>query len=101
MAGGGVSRRPYGSGSIVQERGCWYGKWRVGERQVKRRLGPVRPAGSSDGLTRSQAEAVLRRLIGEVKILVPEERITFAQAAGRYLHHVEHVLGRKRSTIRD
>jgi integrase len=96
-----TNKRSYGSGSIVEESGCWYGKWRVGDRQVKRRLGPVRPVGSSEGLTRTQAEATLRRLIGEVKIATPEERTTFQQAADRYVHHLEHVMGRKASTIQD
>ena len=94
-------KRAYGSGSIVEERGSWYGKWRVGDRQVKRRLGPVRPVGSSEGLTRKQAEAALRRKMSEVKILAPEERIDFGQAAERYVHHVEHVLKRKASTVQD
>ena len=96
-----MSRRAYGSGSIVQEGCSWYGKWRVGDRQVKRRLGPVRPVGSSDGITRKQAEAELRRLMGEVKALAPEERITFRTAAERYVHHIERVMGRKRSTVQD
>ncbi len=101
MTGKHAHKRAYGSGSIVAESGCWYGKWRVGDRQVKRRLGPVRPVGSSDGLTRTQAEAALRRLIGEVKVLTPEERTTFQQAADRYVHHLEHVMQRKASTIQD
>jgi Phage integrase, N-terminal SAM-like domain len=94
-------KRAYGSGSIVREGGSWYGKWRVEERQVKRRLGPVRPVGTSEGLTRKQAEAELRRLMGEVKLLVPEQRVTFEQAAERYVQHVEHVLRRKPSTVQD
>jgi len=94
-------KRAYGSGSIVEECGSWYGKWRVGDRQVKRKLGAVRQVGSSDGLTRKQAEAALRRMIREVKILAPEERITFREAAERYVHHVEHVMGRKASTVQD
>jgi integrase len=94
-------RRAYGSGSIVEESGSWYGKWRVGDRQVKRKLGPVRQVGSTEGLTRKQAEAALRRKISEVKILAPEERITFKEAADRYVHHVEHVMGRKASTVQD
>jgi len=61
----------------------------------------VRPAGSSDGLTRKQAEAALRRKMREVKVLAPEERITFCEAAERYVHHVEHVMGRKASTVQD
>jgi hypothetical protein len=88
-------KRAYGSGSIVEERGSWYGKWRIGDRQVKRKLGPVRPVGSSDGFTRKQAEAALRRMMSDVKILAPEERITFGEAAERYVHHVEHVMRRK------
>jgi integrase len=94
-------KRAYGSGSIVEERGSWYGKWRVGDRQIKRKLGPVRPVGSSDGFTRKQAEAALRRMMSEVKILAPEERITFGEAAERYVHHVEHVMRRKASTVQD
>jgi len=94
-------KRAYGSGSIVQEGGSWYGKWRVGQRQVKRRLGPVRPVGTSEGLTRKMTEAELRRLMGEVKLLLPEQRVTFEQAAERYVQHVEHVLRRKPSTVQD
>jgi integrase len=94
-------KRAYGSGSIVEERGSWYGEWRVGDRQVKRRLGPVRPVGTSDGLTRKHAEAELRRMMSEVKVLAPVQRVTFEQAAERYVHHVEHVLRRKPSTVQD
>ncbi|HWY90333.1 MAG TPA: site-specific integrase [Solirubrobacteraceae bacterium] len=94
-------KRAYGSGSIVAERGSWYGKWRVGDRQVKRKLGAIRTPGSSDGITRKQAEAALRRKIGEVKIVAPEERVTFQDTAERYVHHVEYVLKRKASTVQD
>ncbi len=94
-------KRAYGSGSILQEGGSWYGKWRVGDRQVKRRLGPVRPVGTNEGLTRKHAEAELRRLMSEVKLLVPEQRVTFEQAAELYVQHVEHVLRRKPSTVQD
>jgi len=94
-------KRAYGSGSIVAECGSWYGKWRVGDRQVKRKLGGIRTPGSSDGITRKQAEAALRRKISEVKVLAPEERVTFQEAAERYVHHVEHVLKRKTSTVQD
>jgi integrase len=101
MSAGRSAKRAYGSGSIVEEGGSWYGKWRVGERQVKRRLGAVRPAGSSEGFTRKHAEAELRRKMGEVTLLVPEQRVTFEHAATRYVHHVEHVLQRKPSTVQD
>jgi hypothetical protein len=39
--------------------------------------------------------------MGEVRQLAPEERITFQQAAERYIHHVEHVMVRKSSTVKD
>jgi integrase len=97
----GTARRSYGSGSIFEARGAWYGKWRVGDRQVKRKLGPKREPGSRDGLTRKQAEAALRRLMGEVVAIAPEQRLTFQEAGERYLHHVEHVMQRKRATVQD
>jgi integrase len=101
MSRGRANKRDYGSGSIFEECGSWYGKWRVGDRQVKRKLGRVRAAGSTEGLTRKQAEAALRRQMNEVKILAPEERITFREAGERYVHHVEHVMRRKASTVQD
>jgi len=101
MSGSSAAKRAYGSGSLVEHRGAWYGKWRVGDRQVKRKLGPMRPPGSSQGLTRKQAEAALRRLMTEVRVVVPEERMTLTDAGGRFLHHVEHVRRRKASTVQD
>jgi hypothetical protein len=63
-----TTRRPYGAGSLYSRGGVWYAHWRAdGGRQVKRRIGPMRVEGSRDGLTRSQAEAELRRLIAETK----------------------------------
>lgn len=94
-------KRAYGTGSIIAHRGSWYGKWRVGDRQIKRRLGPIRTAGCADGITRKQAEATLRQLITEVKVLTPAERLTFEDVAQRYLHHIEHVMTRKASTVQD
>jgi integrase len=95
------SKRAYGSGSIIQRGGSWYGKWRVGDRQVKRRLGRVRAPGTSEGLTRKQAESALRRVMTEVRAVTPEERVTFEEVAERYLHHLEHVMERKPSTVQD
>lgn len=96
------ARRSYGSGSIVLRRGAYYGKWRVGERQVMRKLGPARRPGSRDGLTRKQAEAQLRRLMQEVRVAPTAfERLTVAETGERYLRHVEHVLERKPTTVAD
>src|SRR5690348_14910546 len=95
------ARRAYGTGSIVTRGDNYYGKWRVGNRQIMRKLGPVRKVGTSTGLTKAQAEARLRKLISETTYVAPEERLPFGEVAGRYIAHVEHVMGRKPSTIRD
>ncbi len=80
-------------------RETWYGKWRVGGTQVKRRIGPKRIRGTRDGLTQTQAEAELRRIMGEVAA-VPNrgERITIEDAA-RALMEQRRAAGRKRSTV--
>lgn len=94
-------RRQYGAGSVLTYRGAWYGKWRIGDRQVKRKLGAKREPGSRDGITRKQAEARLRELMQAVRHAPAEERLTFEQAGSRYLHHLEHVMQRKPSTVAD
>lgn len=71
-ADGQAQRRSYGTGSRYARtdrngRETWYGHWRVNDRQVRRRIGIRRTAGSREGRMRSQARAELRRLIGDVK----------------------------------
>ena len=95
------SKRTYGSGSVIVHRGAWYGRWWIGGRYVKRKLGAIREPGTREGLTRKQAEAALRRQMTEVRVVVPEERMTFREAGDRYLHHLEHVKRRKPSTVQD
>jgi len=94
-------KRTYGSGSVIVHRGAWYGRWWIGTRYVKRKLGAIREPGSREGLTRKQAEMALRRLMTEVRVVVPEERMTYQEAGERYLHHLENVKRRKPSTIQD
>jgi integrase len=99
-----ASRRSYGTGSLIVRtdragRETWYGKWRSHGRQVMRRVGLKRAAGSREGLTRTQAEAKLRQLIAESPGGNPTaERLTLAEVAPRYLRHLE-AKGRKRSTV--
>ena len=101
-----MARRSYGSGSLYVKTDSagaetWYGQWRVRDRQVKRRLGPKRRAGTRDGLTRAQAEAELRRRIAEDVPPPPSElRVTVGEAGQRLLQHLG-TLGRKRSTLMD
>jgi integrase len=94
-------RRPYGSGSLHEHRGAWYGTWWVGPRQVKRKVGAKRRRGTSDGLTRRQAESQLRRMIEATRATRVDERLTLEQAAERYIRHLELVKGNAASTIED
>lgn len=94
------SRRAYGSGSLIEYRGAWYGKWRVDGAQVKRKLGAIRSAANREGLTRPQAERKLREKMAEVRSVAPRERLTIGEAGERYIRHLE-VLGRKPSTLGD
>jgi integrase len=66
-----------------------------------RKLGPARQPGSTYGLTKSQAEAALRRAIEAERCASPvAERLEVEEAGRRYLLHLE-TLGRKRSTLMD
>ena len=96
-----TAKRRYGTGAIIEKNGVYYGKWRAAGKQIMRRLGPVRAPGTRDGLTRTMAEAKLRQLMQEVAYVAPEHRVTFAEVAETYLHHVEVVMERKRSTVQD
>ena len=72
-------KRAYGSGSVIELSGAFYGKWRINGRQVMRKLGPRRRPGTRDGLTRSQAEARLRQLMAQTVVPASPERLTFEQ----------------------
>jgi integrase len=68
-----AKRRSYGTGSLIVRvdragREVWYGKWRANGRQVMRRIAPKRGGAAKDGLTRTQAEGELRRLMDEVRV---------------------------------
>ena len=93
------TRRSYGTGSVSQRGDQWYGRWHADGRRLQRKLGPVRPPGSRDGLTKRQAEARLRRIIEDTAAApVVHERVTIEQAGQRLLVTLE-TLGRKRSTM--
>jgi hypothetical protein len=101
-----VAKRSYGSGSLLvredkRGRETWYAKVRVGGRQSKRAIGPKREPGSRHGLTRSQAEGRLRKLLDELALAPPVlERLTVEEAGARYLAHLT-AIGRRRSTLGD
>jgi len=100
-----VARRQHGQGSLfVREdrrgRETWYAKVRVNGRQVKRVLGPKRPVGTREGLTKTQAEARLSALILELETGPPQpvQRHSVAEVGRAYLAHLTTV-GRRRSTL--
>lgn len=97
-------RRPRGTGSLIVladrlGRETWYAKWRVGGRQVERKLGPKRTPGTADGLTKVQAEAELRRVIAETRAVPgPGPRRTVTDAATELIEW-RRDSGRKTSTL--
>lgn len=101
-----VARRSYGTGSLIVRkdstgRESWHAKVRVGQRQVWRKLGQKRTAGTRVGLTRRQAEARLRALQEELSAAPPiAERLSVTEVGRRYLRHLS-AIGRKRSTLMD
>jgi integrase len=102
----GRPRRARGTGSIIRRRQAsgavvLWGKFSVNAEQRWVRLGVERQPGSKLGLTRTQAEAALRREF-EKAALEPlrHERVDIAEAGQRYIDRLE-ALGRKRTTIAD
>lgn len=99
------SRRSYGTGSLFiradsSGRETWYGKWRADGQQIKRKVGAKRKEGSRDGLTRTQAEAELRRMMAEVK---PPQRVqgdslTIDELTDAYVKHLKRQ-ERKKATV--
>jgi integrase len=102
-----MARRPYGTGSLTTRRDrhgreTWYGSWHVGGRRVRRALGVKRASGTRDGLTRSQAEAELRRRMGEQVLSVRQaERKTVEEVGAIYVEHLRTIKQRKRTTLAD
>lgn len=98
-----MAKRSYGTGQLMvkrdaQGRESWYGRWRVGRRRVNRKLGLKRVTGSREGLTRSQAERQLQRVIDVELRAVADVRMTVGEAGELLIDHLES-LGRKRSTV--
>jgi integrase len=58
-----MSQRGRGTGHLYEKWGSYYGRWRTLDgRNVNRIVGPIRTPGSTDGLTRTQAERAFRQL---------------------------------------
>jgi integrase len=101
-----VAKRSYGTGRlyVVVDRGgraSWYGSWWAGGTRVKRKIGRKRTTGNADGLTRTQAERALRRLVDATTVVARGQRRTIGEAGDAYVAHLEKVMERKRTTIAD
>lgn len=97
------SRRAHGTGTLyAQERAngqeVWYGRWYLAARRPNRRLGLKHRRGTCGGLTRSQAEAELRRLMVRERPPAAGVSVSFASAAELMLHDLE-ALERKPTTL--
>ena len=94
-----VAKRSYGTGRlyVVVDRGArasWYGSWWAGSTRVKRKIGVKRTAGNADGLTRTQAERDLRRLVDATTVVAKGQRRTIGEAGDAYIAHLENVMER-------
>ena len=67
--------------------GAYYGQWRTPRTAAApiAGIGPVRRAGTTEGLTRAQAERRLRELIDEVQVTSRRPSRTVAHAAQRFI----------------
>jgi hypothetical protein len=97
-------RRSHGTGSLHPVVGSggretWYARWYVGKKRVQRRVGPKLSRSSSEGLTKKQAEAELRRMrLAEDEYPPPRSTMTSDAAFGQLLEHLQ-ALGRRPTTL--
>jgi hypothetical protein len=102
--------RARGTGSLRERtdssgRRSWYGVWRDGSgRQLKRTLGPVRVKGSQIGLSKTEANDELRKLISATRHADP--RVTAqslpltVQTVADLIVERQRIAGRRPATIR-
>jgi hypothetical protein len=93
------TRRSRGTGSVFEKGNRWYGQRYARGRLITRSLGPVRQAGTRDGLTKGQAQARLRELMAETDSAPPPvvERLTVGQVGDRLIKQLA-LKGRTAST---
>jgi len=68
--------RPHGTGQLYIKYGSYYLRWRAADgRRFNRRIGKVRARGTTDGLTRTQAEHGARKLVQAEELCPPRQAI--------------------------
>jgi len=80
-------------------RGSWLASWYGADgRRVQRKVGAVRSEGRADGLTKAQAERVLRRMreIESPRSAPDGQRVTMEEAGEEFCHRLE-MRGRRKS----
>lgn len=93
-----ASRRTYGTGRIFIKHRSYYGRWRTaGGGYTNRKLGPVRKPGTSEGLTKRQAERRLRELMGTIYD-TSQASHTIAIVGALFIEHLQ-AKGRSRSHL--
>ena len=92
------SRRANGAGSVYIKHGSYYGRWMtVSGGHANRKLGKVRLPGTSNGLTRRQAERRLRELMDEI-VVVTDVSVTVGVGGRAWLEALE-AKGRSKSHV--
>ena len=94
-----MARRAYGTGTLRVVGRSWIGSWyRPDGRRVQRKVGDVRTEGRADGLTKPQAEKVLRQLreVDAPRSAPGAERVTMEQAGAEFCQRLE-LKGRRKS----
>lgn len=95
-----MGKRAYGTGSLYEKDGDWYGRWRDATGRHARKLGRAKTGGSRDGMSQKQAEAALRKVLLEAdSITHAAERLTVRELGTIHLATLENH-GRKPSHIR-
>ena len=88
----GIGRRAYGTGTLRVVGGSWLASWYGSDgRRVQRKVGAVRTEGRADGLTKAQAERVLRRMRElEAPRSAPDgQRVTMEEAGREFCQRLE------------
>src|SRR5918995_991630 len=103
-------RRAKGAGMVYLKHGCYYGRWyTAGGGRANRKLGSARKPGTSQGLTRAQAEKRLREAMSAVAVTTDPDRtlatlgdalLAALETRGRARSHIETVESHLRVHIR-
>ena len=96
---GKLGRRAYGTGTLRVVGRSWIASWYGPDgRRIQRKVGPARSEAQADGLTKAQAERVLRRMreIDTPRAARDGRRVTMEEAGNEFCQRLE-LKGRRKS----